>query len=336
MQVSRKTILAGTASTYATLGILRFPAGAAEFSYKWGHFAPLTNPIGARSKEAADKIAQDSGGRLEIKIFPSYQLGNDQSMLTQMRAGALEFQTLSNGSFAQVVPVVGITLTPFAFENYKQAWNAIDGPLGVYLRNAVRKAGFYIFEKQWDFGFLQVVNSVRPIAKPDDLKGLKLRVFSTPVEIAAFKALGASPTPLPGPEVYTALQTHLLDGLDSQLNALESLKFYEVVKYVSKTYHAWPGNPTLASPDAMQRLPKNLRDIVERRVNEYGLLERADIERGDEMDTATLRGRGLVFTQPDLPAFKAVIRAAGLYAQWRDDFGAEAWTALEKSRGKLA
>jgi len=336
MNISRKAILTGAANTYASVAVLHFPAGAAEFNYKWGHIFPLTHPAAARAQEACDKLTQESGGRLEIKLFPNFQLGTEASLVTQLRAGAIEFVTTGNSNMGTVVPAAGITYIPFAFSGFKQAWNAVDGALGVSLRNAIRKQSFYVFEKEWDTGFKQVFNQVRPILKLDDCKGMKIIVSPNPYSTAIFKAIGSSPTPLSGGEYYTALQTHLADGNEATLDSHLNFKWYEVTKYGTITNHTWAGLLNLANVDAMQRLPKNIRDMVERRVNEFAIVERNDVMRGAETAITALKGHGIAFNQPDnIQEFKAALRTAGLYSQWRDQFGSDVWTVLEKAVGKL-
>ena len=257
-------------------------------------------------------------------------------MLTQLRAGALEIFTVGNNALGDVVPVAGITAVPFIFDGYKQVWSALDGPLGAYMRNAIRRANLYVFEKAWDAGFHQVVNQVRPIARPDDLKGLKLHTGANPVVVAAFRALGASPTPTAANEIYLALQTRLIDGAEVGLQSVESYKFYEYLKYISITNHNWTGEVAIANMDAMQRLPKSLRDSVDKRINDAATAERGDMARQDDALTPTLKAHGILFNQADTTALKSVIRSAGLYSQWRDQFGIDAWAALEKTSGKLA
>ena len=336
MRISRRRAIAGIASGYATIGAFRFPAGAAEFNFKWGLFAPLTNPVGSATKDCADKITQESGGRLEIKVFPSFQLGSDESMVQQVRTGALELLAISNGSFSQVIPALAITVVPFVFENSKQAWSAMDGPFGVRLRSMIEKANFYVFEKTWELGNKSLNIQPRAIEKPDDLKGLKIRTEKTPVPVATFKALGASPTPLAADQIYVSLQTHLVDGLDADPVSVETLKFYEVAKYISLTRHVWTGLQNIASVDAMQRLPKNLRDLLERRVNEAIVQERNAYQGVVDSTVGVLKGQGVSINQPDVSAFKTVIRNAGLYSQWKAQYGTDVWALLEKSVGPLA
>jgi TRAP-type transport system periplasmic protein len=336
MRTSRRILLAGGASVYAAIGHFRFPAGAAEFSYKLGSGEDPAHPHAIRTQQACDKVTAESGGRLEVKFFPNGILGSDTTMLTQVRLGALELQSIGDNILTTVVPLAAISTIPFAFGGYQDAWRTMDGPLGAYVRTAISKANFYAFEKKWDSGMRQLINNFRPIFTPDDLKGLKMRVPVAPITIALFRALGASPTPINGREIYTALQTHLVDGFEQPLISLEADKFYEVSKYVSIANHMWTGYNVIANVDAWQRLPANLRDVMERNFDAFAVLERGDIMRQDNSLTATLKGQGLLFNQANVGTFKAAIRRSGLYLQWRDSFGADAWALLEKSVGRLA
>jgi TRAP-type C4-dicarboxylate transport system substrate-binding protein len=182
----------------------------------------------------------------------------------------------------------------------------------------------------------QVLNRVRPITVADDLKNLKIRVPESPTLIAVFKAFGATPTPLNYKDVYVGLSTKLIDGAEMGYFAVESGKFYEVMKYASVTNHAWTSNSLLASMTAWQRLPQKLRDIAKRRFDEAADLERRDMERLDATLTTQLTAQGMVFNRADVATFRAAIRNAGLYGQWRTTFGPEAWAALERATGPLS
>ena len=237
-----------------------------------------------------------------------------------------------------VIPAIGIASIPFAFKNEREVFGAMDGPLGLYLRNAVVKTEprFYPFGKTWGSGFRQLSNGVRPIQTQADIKGLKMRVPSSAIFVDTFRALGAIPTPVDGKDIYMSLQTHLVDGADVTLSAVDTGKYYEVLKYLSITNHLYQGFMLLAGSSAWTRLPKNVRDIAERNFDAAAVLDRADVTHGDETLRATLEGRGLVFNQVDVATFRQTLNSAGLYPKWRAQFGADAWAALEKTTGKLS
>jgi TRAP-type C4-dicarboxylate transport system substrate-binding protein len=198
------------------------------------------------------------------------------------------------------------------------------------------KSNLYMFDHAFEAGLRQITNSVRPIRVPSDLRGLKLRANAAPMEVATFKAFGANPTVIDGSQLYVAVQTHIVDGTDLGLTIFEAYKLYEVQKYVSMVNHSWSGYPIVANPAAWQRLPANLRAIVDRNVNAAALLERADMQRQEATTRASLESKGMITNDADIPAFKAAVKAAGLYPEWRSQFGAEMFELLEKSVGKLA
>src|SRR6478736_4392507 len=146
-------------------------ARAAEFSLKYGNNLPLTHPLNIRAQEAADRIAKESKGRVEIKIFPNNQLGGDTDMLAQVRSGGIDFFTPSALVVATLVPVAAINAVGFAFADYKQVWAAMDGGLGAHVRAALAKVRLHAFEKMWDNGFRQTTTSNKPIETAKDMDG---------------------------------------------------------------------------------------------------------------------------------------------------------------------
>ncbi len=337
MRTSRKALITGAAGVFASIGIPRFAAGAAEFSYKLANDQPLTHPMTALSIEAAAKVLADSGGQLEIRVFPNSQLGNDTQMLAQVRSGALEFVQMGDNLLANVVPVAALEGIPFAFADAKQFMAAADGSLGAYIRTACTKVGLYQLQNTFFGGARQMLNRVLPINVPDDLRGLKIRVPEGPIDFALFKALGAVPTPINISEAYVAMQTHVVDGAESPLTTIENQKFYEVQKYISMTNHIAAGYKTLANADAWARLPKPLQNLVEKHFNAAAVAATAAlIDQIDNKLAPMLRDQGMIFNRVDTAPFRAAITKAGLYAQWRDAYDPAAWQLLERTAGKLA
>ncbi|MBX6747094.1 MAG: TRAP transporter substrate-binding protein DctP, partial [Acetobacteraceae bacterium] len=153
----RRTLLAATASAALAVPALRIrPASAAEFTYKYANNLPTSHPMNIRANEAAARIKQETGGRVEIQIFPNNQLGSDTDMLSQVRSGAIEFFTLSGLILSTLVPAASINGVGFAFPDYKAVWQAMDGPLGAYVRAQIGKAGLVVMDKIWDNGFRQI------------------------------------------------------------------------------------------------------------------------------------------------------------------------------------
>jgi len=321
----------------AAIGVATLPrrARAAEFTYKYADNTPVDHPMNVRAREAAARIKEESGGRLEIQIFPNNQLGGDTDMLSQVRTGGLEFFTLSGLILATLVPLASINGIGFAFKDYDHVWAAMDGDLGAVVRAAIEKAGLHPFEKIWDNGYRQITSSTHPIAAPGDLKGFKIRVPVSPLWTAMFKAFGASPASINFNEVYSALQTKVVEGQENPLSLIQIAKLYEVQKYCSLTGHMWDGFWMLANKGAWEALPKDLQEIVQRNWNAAALAERADVGKLNASVQGDLEKKGMVFNKPDPEAFRAVLKQAGFYGEWREKYGAEAWSALEKYAGGL-
>jgi len=338
--VSRRRLLAGgcsaiVAGTVASPIVAR--AQQAQWTYKYANNLPETHPMNVRAREMAAAIKQETGGRFDLQIFPSSQLGSDTDTLSQIRSGGVEFFTLSGLILATLVPAASINGMGFAFPNYDTVWKAMDGDLGAYVRGQIAKTNQLVaMEKIWDNGFRQTTTSTKPIKTPDDFRGMKLRVPPSPLWTSMFKAFDAAPASINFNEVYSALQTKIVDGQENPLAIISTAKLYEVQKYCSLTNHMWDGFWFLANKNAWERLPADMRTIVAKRVNAAGVNERDDVAKLNANLQQDLAGKGLVFNALDPAPFRDKLRSAGFYTEWKGKYGEEAWAILEKSVGKLA
>ena len=336
--MTRRTLLhtTGAAAGVATFGILTRRGDAVEFVFRYANNNVVAHPMNVRLREAVERIKQESGGRMEIQLFPNSQLGGDTDMLSQLRTGAIQMFNLSGLILATYVPVAAINGIGFAFKDYDQVWTAMDGPLGAFIRGAIGRAGLYAFDNMWDNGYRQVTSSTHPVNAPEDLKGFKIRVPVSPLWTSMFKSLGASPTSININEVYSALQTRIVEGQENPLSLIDLFKFYEVQKYVSLTNHMWDGFWTLANARAWAELPKEMQQVVTRNINRAALEERDDVRQLNQSMQGELTRRGMVFNPTDTEKFRATLRSAGFYADWKQKYGPQAWAALEKQVGSLS
>src|SRR5579871_2644291 len=339
MSFSRRSLLKASAAT-ALFGGVAAPhvarAQAAEFTYKFANNLPESHPFVARAREMAAAIKTETNGRFDMQVFPNSQLGSDTDMLSQVRSGGIEFFTLSGLILATLVPSAAINGIGFAFPDYPTVWKTMDGDLGAWVRGEIKKAGLEVMDKIWDNGFRQTTSSTKPISGPDDFKGFKIRVPVSPLWTSMFKAFDASPASINFSEVYSALQTKIVEGQENPLALISTAKLYEVQKYCSLTNHMWDGFWFLMNRRAWQALPEDIRTIVARNVNAAAVKERADTEKLNASVKEELTSKGLVFNQPDPAPFRDKLRAAGFYAEWKGKFGDEGWSLLEKSVGKLS
>jgi TRAP-type transport system periplasmic protein len=332
-RVTRRTVLAG-AGAVAGMSISGRRAKAAEFNLKYGNDLPASHPINKRASEACDAIRAATNGRVDIQIFPNSQLGGSTDMLSQVRSGALDIFTVGS-PLANVVPVSSISSIAFAFPDFAGVWAAVDGDLGGHIRQQIGTIGLVAFDKMWDNGFRQITTSNKPINTPDDLKGLKLRVPVSPLFTSMFRALGTSPTAINFVEVYTALQTKIVDGQENPLALIEAAKFYEVQKYCSLTGHMWEGFWMVANRKNWEQLPQDLRDTTARLLNEGAVKQREDMAKLNATLEAQLKEKGLTFNTVDKKPFQQALKAAGFYGEWRQKYGEDAWKILEKYSGNL-
>ncbi len=334
--MKRRDFVKMTAAAAAVVPFGPAFAQQAEFAYKYANNLPVTHPMNLRAKEMADAIRAETKGRVDIQIFPNNQLGSDTDMLSQMRSGALEFFTLSGLILSTLVPSTSITGIGFAFPDYDAVWKALDGELGAFVRAQITKAGIVPMDKIWDNGFRQITSSTKPINTADDLKGFKIRVPVSPLWTSMFKALEASPASINFAEVYSALQTKIVDGQENPLAIIQTAKLYEVQKYCSMTNHMWDGFWFLANGKAWEAMPADLRAICAKHINAAGMKERADVAELNATVAKDLAAKGMVFNSPKSDSFRNKLRAAGFYEEWKGKYGAEAWALLEKYTGKLA
>jgi tripartite ATP-independent transporter DctP family solute receptor len=335
MQYSRRTFVGAALATSASaLPIGRAMAQAAKYRLRYGTAFPASHPGVVRIVEAAEAIKKQSGGLVDLQVYPNSQLGSEPDMFSQMRSGALDFMSTS-GVNQTVVPIGGINAVAFAFENYDQVWAAMDGDLGNHVRGEFAKVGLYVLPKCLDNGYRNITSSAKPIVTPDDLKGFKIRVPGNPLWVTLFKTLGAAPTPINFGELYAALQTHIVDGQENPLALIQSAKLYEVQKYVSLSGHIWDGHYIFANAGRWNALPQDVRAAITTALSEAATKEREDIQRFNEEAAKQMQAAGVVFNKVDTKPFRDALRAGGFYADWKAKFGADAWSLLEKSVGQL-
>jgi len=332
---SRRLFLAGAAAM-PLVAIRTRPAQAAEFNYKLATGQSLTQPINARLDQACQRIREASGGRIELKFFPASQLGSDTDLITQVRSGGIEFLNIAGSVISTVASGAAITNVGFAFSDYDHVWRGVDGPVGAYVRTQIEKAGLIVAAKAADNGFRQITSNAKPIKTPEDLKGYRIRVPVAPIFTSLFSSLGASPTSINFNELYTALQTRLVDGEENGLVTIEAGKLYEVQKYLTETNHIWDPFWIVANRRAFGKLPEALQEIVRRELDRAAMEEREDVVRLTGTLKGQLTARGLTFETADKAAFRKSLTQAGFYRDWKEKFGAEAWKALEAVTGELA
>ena len=334
IEVTRRIVLAG-AAVLPLPGIVRALGDDPEFEMKLGNDNPMSHPNTIRQQEAVDRILKETNGRVKIAVFPNNQLGGDTDMLSQLRSGALEFMSLSGLILSTYTPLSSIYGIGYAWSGYDKVWPAVDGELGAMIRGSIDKAGLHAFEKFWDNGFRQISSSTHPIRNPADIQGFKIRVPVSPLWTSMFEALGAAPASINFSEVYSALQTKIVEGQENPLINIETAKLYEVQKYISMTHHMWDSFIMLGNGRNWAKLPPDVQAVIAKNFNASAEDQRKDYADSDESMRKKLIEQGMAFNEPDPDAFRQVLIKSGFYDKWKQKYGADAWAVLEKYTGKI-
>lgn len=211
-----------------------------KVTIKIAHVASEKSSYQDAVKHFADSATKLSEGSLEFKIYPGGQLGGDREMLESVQNGSLDAGYISLGIFEGLTPVFTGLQLPYLIDSYETGYKAATSETAKKALASLEKhniKGLAIV----DNGFRVLGNNVKPIKTPDDFKGLKLRSSESGLQLEMFKALGASPTPMPYPEIYSSLQTGVIDGQDQILVTWQTDKFGEVIKYLSlNKMYTWP------------------------------------------------------------------------------------------------
>ena len=336
MKITRRALLGAVSATLATTALDKPASAAAEFEFKLGVNTPDTHPLTLRLIEAARAIGAQSSGRLNVTVFPNSQLGGDPEMLSQLRAGGIDLLAAPSMTLSTLVPLSGLPSIGFAFQSYDQVWAAMDGGVGDVVRDAIGKAGIVPMKKIWDNGFRQITSSSsRQLNGVEDLRGFKIRVPVTALLTSLFSGLGALPSSISYSELYSALQTHIVEGQENPLAQVATGKLYEVQKYCALSNHCWSGYWIVANRRALAGLSPDLLEIVNRNFDTAADKERADLLEMDRSLQADLASKGMTFNKPDPVQFRAALVKAGFYTQWQKTYGGEAWAKLEQYTGRL-
>ena len=265
-----------------------------------------------------ERVEAATGGDVVVRIFASNTLGQEREVVQQLQEGLVDFMVSGTAIWGSVAPKLQLLDFPFLWRDWDHVHGVIDGPLGRtaadYLEASVRMRPF-----AWgdSFGFRHVVTRSRDIQDPAQLAGLKIRTIQSPIYVKAVELMGASPTPMAFGEVYTSLQTGVIDGYEHDASTTLQQRFYEIAGFMARTGHIagvlglWTSTATLA------RIPADVRAMLERAALEAAAHQRTRVVREDTTATSELRQHGMTIREID----RAPLRAAA-EAMWTREAGA--------------
>ncbi len=249
------------------------PLAAQEIKARLGTSLPEGHPQTLGARKFAELAEKKSQGRIRIAVYAAGGLGSDVQMQSALRGGTQEFTVPSTATLASVVKEFGVLGLPFAFANEAQADAVLDGPFGKSLLARLPEKGL-VGLAFWENGFRHVTNSKRPVAKIEDLGGLKVRTMQNPVYIDLFNGLGANAVPMAVTELFPALESKAVDAQENPFTVIHAQKFYDVQKYVSTTGHAYDALVLIASKKFWDKLSPADREALEAAAAEATVYER--------------------------------------------------------------
>ncbi len=285
---------------------------------KVGHMQELTHPYQLGLEKFAQLVSQKTGGKVAIQIFPNSQLGNAREMIEGLQQGSLDMALLATAPLATISNEFLIFDLPFIFQSQSQAYKVLDGPIGITIMESLEKKGIKGLA-YWENGFRHLTNSKRPINKPDDVKGLKIRTMENKLHMASFRILGAEPTPMAFSDLYTALKQRLMDAQENPLSVIWTANFFEVQKYLALTGHFYSAAPLLISKATFGRMPKEIQEAIQDAAYEARDYERGIVKDMEDEVLAKLKAKGMIITTPDKVAFLKAMQP--VYTQFEKEIG---------------
>jgi tripartite ATP-independent transporter DctP family solute receptor len=261
-------------ATLASIGLAGTAAAQVqERTFKLGLQNPKGHPLEQGATKFAELVAQRSGGKLKVNVFPGGQLGGDAQTVSALQGGTVEITVLNSGILASQVKDFEVFDFPFMFANAKEADAVVDGPFGQKMHARLAEKGI-VGLAFWELGFRNITNSRRPINVVEDIAGLKLRVIPNAINVDWVRALGANPTPMAFPEVYAGLESRAIDGQENPLSVILANKFFEVQKHLALTNHQYNPQSFIVSKRLWDGLSADERKIVADAAVEAGRFQR--------------------------------------------------------------
>jgi tripartite ATP-independent transporter DctP family solute receptor len=292
----------------------------AKMVLKIGHYANAAHAGNQAAMMFANGVAERTGGEITVEIYPNNELGNPPEVLEQNVLGVIDMSLPTQGQLAKYSKKFGCVMLPFAYENYEHAYSVLDGPFIKWAEKDLEDAGL-VFLANWEWGFRNLTNSVRPINSPADVKGLKIR---TPPELSiqsAMEALGATVQTIQFSELPMALKQGVVDGQENPVSVIYAFKIYETQKYLAMTGHTYNSMVHVMSKKTWDKLTAKQQQIVREESKKAGNFMRKTLRDAEADQIKKLEELGMQITRPDVSAFKAMMGPA--YERMKASVGAD-------------
>jgi TRAP-type transport system periplasmic protein len=267
------------------------------------------------------EVEEKTNGRYDIQIYANAQLGDDVKATTDVKMGTLEMTGPSSSALTGMLKDLMVYDLPFLFPNANVAYKVMDGAIGQKILANLESQGIKGLA-YYENGFRQLTNSVREVKTPDDVKGLKIRTMENPIHLAAWKALGANPTPMPFSEVFTAMQQHTIDGQENPVLTIYDSKFNEVQKYMTMSGHVYTPHLLLINKKLFDSMSADDQKIFQDAANKGKDFVRNLSKELTTTSVTKLKEAGMTVTELDAQQMKAFQdKVKPIYDQFADKIG---------------
>ncbi|HWK71935.1 TRAP transporter substrate-binding protein [Pollutimonas sp. M17] len=319
-----KCLLAATVA-----GVFAAAPAMAETTLKMAYALSTNSHYGAGADAFAKAIEGGSKGQLKIQQFPNSALGGEREVIEGLQLGTIDVAIVSTGATLNFVPKTGVFDIPFLFRDLAHARKVLDGEIGQQMLAEFPKRG--LIALAWgEQGFRQLTNNVRPVAKPEDAKGLKIRTTENPIHIAAFRELGVLATPMAWPEVATALQQGTIDGQENPLSVIVSAKLPQLQKYLSLTAHVYGPALVLMSPSAYDGLSDADKAMFKAAGHDAAVAMRNYVDAVEKSGIEEVKKQGMQVNTVDHAAFVKAVQP--VYPQYYKQFGKELVESIQNTK----
>ena len=281
----------------------------AEFVLKAAHNGSAGHPFDDGYQMFKQVIETETNGRVEVQVFPAEQLGTEEQVNEMLQAGTSAINITGSAALSNWVPEAELFNLPFIFRDSDHMYRVLDGPIGERIANSIENKLGVVFLGWMYSGNRNAWNNKRPIKKPSDMKGLKIRVMGSAVLVDTFNALGAQATPMSFGEVYTSIQQGVIDGAETDHIDLQVEKFYEVTKYVSLTGHMFLPAALIMSRKVFDKLPADIQTVVFKAGHAATNYERMVIVGKTLEALEFLKKKGIKFFEVDKKPFQDAVKS---------------------------
>ena len=280
--------------------------GAAPLTLRFAHFAQQDHPANIGAMQFASRIAERTNGAVRVIIFPNNQLGGPPEQAQQIKLGTIDMGLPTQGQLDKYERAFGAVPLPFIFDDTTLVFKVLDGPGMDWLAPLAEKQGFVLLHN-WDYGFRDLTNSVRPVLVPGDVKGLKIR---TPPELqiqAAMEALGGVVQAIAFAELYLALSQKVVDGEENPVSVIYYNKYFETQTHLAITRHVYNNMIHTMGVRSWKRLSPDQQAIFREESASAGTLMRKLMADGEADQLGKLAAAGMRITRPDPAPFRALM-----------------------------